>query len=193
MILVPVQAVNNNLLIDTCTISWRIFVYEMKRIALRNGGYTQVSDEDYNELSRWDWRKSVHGYVYRQRKASERTKESSIIFMHRVITSAPKGISVDHINRDRLNNQRSNLRLCIDGLNQWNKSKYRTYAGRKTTSRFKGVALRDKNKPWSTWRATIAYKGNIIRIGNFAKEHWAAMAYDIWAKELYGEFASTNF
>jgi hypothetical protein len=56
------------------------------------------------------------------------------------------------------------------------------------TSGYKGVYLHHKK-----WMAQIKYKGKIMRFGVFEDIVDAAKAYDKKAKELFGEFAFTNF
>jgi hypothetical protein len=60
----------------------------------------------------------------------------------------------------------------------------------KTTSRYKGVGWHAITKKW---RALIAINGHTKHLGLFASERDAAMAYDAAAKELFGEYANTNF
>ncbi|MCH7719226.1 MAG: HNH endonuclease, partial [Chloroflexi bacterium] len=55
--------------------------------------------------------------------------------MHRLITNAPKGLIVDHIDHNGLNNTRNNLRLCTPEQNDYNR---RPQKG--STSKYKGVS-----------------------------------------------------
>jgi hypothetical protein len=93
---------------------------------------------------------------------------------------------VDHINRNGLDNRRSNLRPATHSQNSAN-------AGRQTrsTSGFKGVhrgPVRGK-----AWRAQIHTAGKKRHLGTFDDPEEAARAYDAAAVELFGEFARTNF
>ena len=109
--------------------------------------------------------------------------------MHRLIMNAPKGIDVDH--RDikdpdnRINNQKSNLRLCTLTQNNQN-GKIR----KNNTSGYKGVGL---ERSTGHWRPVIYANGKGYYCGQFLDKRHAALAYDLWALELHGEFASTNF
>ena len=103
--------------------------------------------------------------------------------MHRHILSAPAHLTVDHINRNRLDNRRCNLRLCTVAENNCNR-----FVVLSPTSRFKGVTRRD-----NLWVASIHPSGNRLRLGSFAVEEDAARAYDVAAKKFYGEFACCNF
>lgn len=90
-------------------------------------------------------------------------------------------VCVDHINRNRFDNRIENLREATKSLNAANCPKYKG-----TSSQYKGVSFKkSRNK----------YVANISRkhIGLFTSEVEAAKAYDSRARELYGEFACTNF
>lgn len=151
-----------------------------KHISLGHGRYTTVDDEDYEFLSRWKWCYQPRGYGYAARSSGR----SKTFHMHRVIMNAPKGLEVDHINGDGLDNRRSNLRLCTKAQNQYNqRPKCRG------TSQFKGVS-------WKTtanrWVAQIQVNGRKLFLGYFQNETEAAQAYDQAARQLFGEFARPN-
>lgn len=108
-------------------------------------------------------------------------------FLHRIITNAPNGMIVDHINRDGLDNRKSvNLRLATHHQNNGNIKK-RSDA---KTSEYRGVSwVRSHEK----WRASIK-DGPVHRtLGEFDNEAEAAMTYDEAAKRVFGAFANTNF
>ena len=89
-----------------------------------NGYTVRLDDEDYERLGGERWHvtasKTTAGkrYVYAGRFESA-TKKMTL--MHRVITGAPKGLVVDHINGDTLDNRRGNLRVCTASENLKNK------------------------------------------------------------------------
>jgi len=104
----------------------------------------------------------------------------------------PKGFLVDHINGDKLDNRRENLRLATKADNEANKRKRRTQGGSGSpTSRYKGVTrIKDGRK--KRWRATITYQKKQIKLGTYYTEREAAEAYNEAAKEYYKEFALLN-
>lgn len=93
------------------------------------------------------------------------------------------GSNYDHINRDPLDNTRENLRPATTAQNNAN-------VMRRAGSGYKGVY---PDKSTGHWRTQISSNGKMLSIGNFQNKHYAALAYDLWAVDLYGEFARTNF
>lgn len=101
-------------------------------------------------------------------------------YLHRMIMSAPKGLTVDHINGDRLDNRRCNLRLCSNRDNNLNK---------KGRGRYKGVYF---NKVAKKWTAQIGLNSHIQYLGLFDTPEEAAIQYNKFAQELHGEYAYLN-
>ncbi|MBN1359185.1 MAG: HNH endonuclease [Sedimentisphaerales bacterium] len=151
---------------------------DVKCIPLTGGQYALVDASDYEWLSQYTWRVCGTGYAARAGKGRE-------IYMHREIMDAPEGKCVDHIDGNRRNNCRANLRLCTRGQNMRNQKKH---AG--ATSRFKGVYF---YKRIGKWAAALHFKGQRFWLGSFVDEVEAARTYDAKAVELFGEFARLNF
>ncbi len=153
---------------------------EVRYIALTKGLCAIVDAADYEEVSKYKWSAHIAGanrYAVRRNKGKR-------LAMHRFIMKPPKGMIVDHIDGNGLNNRRSNLRLCTAQQNQCN----RRPRGR--TSRFKGVCYR---KQIGKFAAAIMSHGEQIHIGCFDDEEEAARARDRMAVEFQGEFAYLNF
>lgn len=86
----------------------------MKKIRISQGKKVIVDDEDYERVSEWKWSFHHSGYVVRGKPQ---------ISLHRFVMNAPKGVFVDHINRNRLDNRKENLRLATNRQNQFNSLK----------------------------------------------------------------------
>ena len=154
----------------------------MKEIKLggKRGGVALVDDEDFERVNKQSWYQAIHGYA-----TGSSAKGEKRIYLHRIILNAPKDFEVDHIDHNKLNCQKSNLRIVTGQQNHWNISK----RGKK--SKYKGVILFDYDNRKAKWKAAIGSDNTLI--GYFENERHAAMAYDIWAKEWYGEYAYLNF
>src|SRR5690606_36282447 len=151
----------------------------MKEIPLTKGYVALVDDEDYEWLSQWKWTALVTGkQVYGYRK-SGRTN----ILIHRLITDAPRGSVVDHINRNTLDNQRENLRVVGRKENALNSS-FKPNG----TSSYRGVRFSK-----GAWQAEIMVNRKYIYLGRFRDEIDAARAYDKAAVEHFKGDARLNF
>jgi hypothetical protein len=148
----------------------------MKEIELSQGRVTIVDDELYDYLNQWKWC-YANGYAQRTDYPGKGTQKT--IRMSRIIVNPPDGMEVDHINLDKLDNQRSNLRVCTRSQNCSNKKKT-AKSGRK------GVYWNKNNK---NWVACMKYHGKGIHLGSFTNLDDAAEAYANGAKKYFGEFA----
>lgn len=157
----------------------------MKTIHISRGAVVIVSDEDFDFLSSFNWSLNPQGTTYAVRKGRKNTGEPRTVAMHREIMKAPKGVQVDHINGNSLDNRRGNLRLADVQKNAFNRGKPRV----ECTSRYKGV-LRRKNA--SRWEARVKYNGKAIHLGTFATQEEGARAYNYAATLMYGCFARLN-
>ena len=97
---------------------------------------------------------------------------------------ATQALEVDHIDRNTLNNQVTNLRYATRSQNQMNRGKQQN-----TSLKYKGVSFHTRDRKWT---AQIKIEGKMIRLGYFTSEEAAAEAYNTKAIELFGEFANLN-
>jgi len=149
---------------------------EVRQIPLGDGAYAYVDAADFEWLSRWNWR--LHGGY------AMRTEKRRKVYMHRAIMQPPRGMVVDHINRNKLDNTRDNLLVCTQQENCHNRSKRNG-----ASSRFRGVSF---NRRMGRWCARITFEGRRLWLGCFVEEVEAARAYDRKAVELFGESALLN-
>lgn len=154
----------------------------MQHIILTQNRYAIVDDEDFVRVSIYNWQYHNQGYAHRTYRVNGK---KTTISMHRFIMGdIPEGLEVDHKDSNGLNNQKNNLRICKPSDNRKNRSK-----GINCTSRFKGVT---KQKNRNNYRVTINHNKKMYHLGCFDNEIKAALAYNIKAKELHGEFAKLN-
>jgi hypothetical protein len=154
-----------------------------REIQLTKGFVALVDDEDYEWLNRYKWYEAV-GYAGRNvtNPAGGKTR----LLMHREILGLgyEDASHVDHINRNRLDNHRANLRICLNAENRRNQK-----AQSGGYSRFKGVTWHKRD---SKWLAHIRYETKLHFLGYYKVEEGAARAYDKAALQYFGEFACTN-
>ena len=153
----------------------------MKTIHLSQGQVALVDDADYDILNKSAWHayKSKNTY-YAVRRLRGNGKDTTQR-MHRFLLDPKPDEQVDHKNGNGLDNQRHNLRTCSCQQNTRNRRKYRG------NSKYKGVSC--ESKPW---RAQITVNGGVILLGRFTTEIEAALAYNVAAKQHFGEFAVLN-
>lgn len=153
----------------------------MKTIQLNKGKVALVDDGDFSWLSKYTWYFSDTGYaktsLWEDGKALQ-------IRMHRLIMGAKRRQMCDHINGDKLDNRRENLRLCNNAENMRNRG-----MTAKNTSGFKGVYWDKGRRKWHA-QIKIFYKQKYL--GLFEDKKDAARAYNEAAKNAFGEFAHLN-
>jgi hypothetical protein len=142
-----------------------------------------VDDDMWYELTDMAWSITKDGYALTSRWGKTLGSQS----MHRFVFGADKNVDViDHLNRNKLDNRRSNLRSATSAQNRQN-------TGAKSLSGLKGVCFVEKKKPGSRqWQASITKDHKTIHIGTYASAEEAAVAYNAKALEFYGEHAFFN-
>jgi len=154
-----------------------------KFIPLNSKEFAIVDDEDFELASQYTWNCTKRSDLSYARTSKKIGGKQFTIRLHRLLLSAGPGEMVDHRNGDGLDCRRSNLRFATRSQNAQNK-KRRSNA----RSQYKGLVFSG-----NSIAARINFNGKVIHIGSFLSEIEAARAYDAMARELFGEFARTNF
>lgn len=160
-----------------------------REIPLTSGYKAIVDAEDYDFLMQWNWyARAARGHVYATRSKHvqlEPGKRKQVaIQMHQMLMPPPVGFVVDHINGNSLDNRKSNLRICKQKQNVWNRKSVKGSA-----SKYKGV---DWYAASGSWRAYIKIDGKQKHLGCYKNEDDAARAYNKAAIEYHGEYARLN-
>lgn len=163
----------------------------MKKITLRGinketrhkeiCNYALVDDDDYSIVSKYHWSFKSSGYV-------EGKINGKMIKLHRFIAKIHRwnvGENViDHINRDKKDNRKSNLRICTFQQNLFNRMAQHNDA----TSCYKGVSQRENGH----WRMRVYVNGKCYCDETYRTEIEAAVAYNMAATKAHGKYALLN-
>lgn len=160
---------------------------KMYKIALSGkkgeGLYTIVDKEDFEKYGHLKWG-LVHGGYAATGVWNRETKTMNRVRMNRLIMNCPAGLEVDHINLNKLDNRKENLRICTKLENNRNRPKRKD-----SQSKYKGAFFQKKNK---NFKSRISINGKSLYLGTFKTEEEAAMAYNEAAYIYFGEFANLN-
>lgn len=102
---------------------------------LGKGKSTKVDDDDYEKYNHLVWHLSDTGYAVR--------KSGKTVRLHRLIMDCPEGMVVDHLNGDKLDNHKSNLRICTQSENAKNMHNVKGYSYDKSKNKY---VVRYRNK-----------------------------------------------
>lgn len=137
----------------------------------------EIDDEDLERVMQHSWLLDSNGYI-------STTVKCKTIRLHRFLMNAPKGTYVDHVDRNKMNNHKSNLRFCSQQQNSFNQ-----HRGDKYSSKYKGVSW---NKCCKMWQAKLAINKEQIYLGVYDNENDAAMAYNTAALKYFGGYGILN-
>lgn len=153
----------------------------MASILLTRGMTASVNAADFVQLSKHKWfaQKTREGKFYAARRDR---KTGKFILMHRVVNRTPRHLWTDHIDGDRLNNRRRNLRSVTPLQSAMNKAMQR---GQTMKGAWRDGSLRNRKK----WRAAIRLNGKLKYLGRFATQTEAAAAYAKAEKFYFGNFS----
>src|SRR3990167_4034233 len=141
-------------------------------------GKVLIDLEDVEKVKSAKWHINT-GYAARNIKKSNGKR--GIEFLHHFLIPCEKSLEIDHIDRNRLNNQKANLRTCTRSQNKMNTQKYKN-----NTSGIKGVCW---DKRAQKWNAQIQKEKKHFYLGYFDLKEDARNAYIEASKELHGIYA----
>lgn len=156
-----------------------------RRIPLTQGKFAIVDAEDFDRLNQHKWYVVKDRNTYYALRKIKSNGRQTILSMHQEIMPTPKGMEINYINHNGLDNCKANLRFCTHQQVQFTRKKIKA-----KTSRFKGVSWYKKYRKWA---ALIRHNYKCYFLGYFDNEVEAANAYNTKAIELFGEFARLNF
>ena len=131
----------------------------------------KIDIDDIDKVKEYRWNLDNYGYVKCTNKG---------IFIHRFIMNAPKGKSVDHINGDKLDNRKCNLRICTQANNLKNQKKRKNNKSGHT-----GVYWREKDNKWGAY-ICVNYKS--IYLGLYDDKEEAIKVRKEAEMKYFGEY-----
>lgn len=132
-----------------------------------------LDSDDLDKVTKYQWSIGSHGYA----TSGAGSKQ---ILMHRLIANLDDtGKVIDHINRNKLDNRKSNLRICSPSENSMNKG-----VQNNNKLGFKGVTKTAEGN----YQAIITFNGRPMYLGRYATPELAFKSYELVASSLFGEF-----
>jgi hypothetical protein len=154
----------------------------MKKIALNQGKFALIDNEDFERISQYHWCFDGRYVIANPSKPKNIIKR---IYLHRLIMNTIDGFETDHINRNKLDNRKINLRVCTHIENSQHKILYNKYG-------YKGISFMKENGRTKKWRSRIKVNTKEILLGYFLTAEKAAKAYNNAATKYFGKFAILN-
>ena len=139
----------------------------MKKIKLTQGKFALIDDEDFERLFHWKWTYANTGYAKRQ-------SMGKTYLMHRQILNINRKYLTDHINYNKLDNRKKNLRVCNPSQNLHHRMNKKGYTWSKKSKK---------------WQAQISIKGKMIYLGLYDNKKDAINTYQQASRKYLGKFS----
>lgn len=147
-------------------------------------GYALVSADDVYKVEMNSWRLDSHGYAIKSIKENGKTKNISL---HHVVYKKPdEGMVIDHINRNKLDNRRENLREVSYSLNSANCGRRKSVKENRPYPGVRRLKNRKTGKIYDIWEVTIKFKEKFAYNGYFNNVDDAIKKRKELEKQLYG-------
>lgn len=143
-------------------------------------GYSSKNEEFYFDLEDCDRIKGYCWHITKDGYIITNSNNNDYFLMHRLVMDAPQGYDVDHINHNKYDNRKSNLRITTTMQNCSN---------RKLTNKYGANGIvRTKDG----WTATIGHNWQLIYLGHFHNLEDAIKARKEAEEKYYGDFSYQN-
>ncbi len=146
----------------------------VKKIPLTQDKFSLVDDVDFEYLNQWKWCLGGNGYAMR----ISYTPIKKTIYLHSLINNTPKGFLTDHINRNKLDNRKQNLRSA-----NFTQSNRNVDLRKDNKSGIKGVYW---HKSRNKWQANISKNNKTLYLGLFSSINEAQIVREQAERRYYG-------
>ena len=137
-----------------------------------------VDEDDFEFIKSFSWFADKKG-------RSQMNYDYNTVKMHHLIMGFPIGdMEIDHIDCNKSNNCKNNLRIVTKSQNAWNKK-----ISRNNVSGYKCIHF---HTPSNRWRVIIGKNNKKHYIGQYTDIEDARIAYLNAVSELHGKFARTE-
>ena len=146
-------------------------------INLSCGAVAEIDNEDFEKIKGHTWRLNSRGYIVTWLRVDKKKKA---VLMHRLIMGVDKEpVVVDHVDHNKLNNRKSNLRICSNAENLRNR----------VVSKNNKLGAKGIYKVNNKFRVRIVANKTNYNLGSFESLEEAKIVYWEAAKKLHGTFA----
>jgi len=149
-------------------------------IKSRPGQSFIIDKDDVDVVGEWSWSLNSKGYV--GRKCNKTTLRLHRAIFEKHYGTIPEDKEIDHVDQDKLNNRKSNLRLCSHAENQRNRKVYKN-----NKLGVKGVCIHQ-----GKYQANIRFNSKLIYLGYFNTLAEAAIVYNIGSILFHQGYANLN-
>lgn len=129
-----------------------------------------IDKEDYSKVKDYRWSLTWNGYATTK-------KQKSNLWMHRIVMQYEGKNDIDHINHNKLDNRKSNLRIATRSQNNMNRLKTKGYYYDKENEK---------------WRAYIEKDGRRIYLGRFETEEEALKSRKEAERKIFKDFSFSS-
>ena len=153
------------------------------RIYFKKDGFFLIDEDDFKTVKNYSWFNGKRGYPITHIKENGISKTQPL---HKLLfPNVGYDMDIDHINGNKMDNRRKNLRICTHQENMFNQKRRNT-----NSSGYIGVAFHKSACKYEAY-ITHGYKKHYLGVYDTAQE--AALVRDKYAVKLYGEYARLNF
>lgn len=144
------------------------------------GKYAKVklNDNDFMlcDIGDWEELKKHHWYVNAAGYAAAGTGADGVFLFHKKVTNTKSEI-IDHINMNKLDNRKCNLRIADKKINSINRRLQPN-----NTTRYKGVYY---DRRYNTWNCRVTVDGKTIHLGTYNTKNEAIAARRAGEEKYY--------